>query len=177
MGCWGITAFESDDGLDAVSCIRAQLPADGKLDLDTILEVLREDTWNAPGSPEESGSHTSPMALAEIIVKFLDGEAVELDPKSPALACEKNFADVTSFTASKAGIQWVRDYLSDTLRAHRADALNGRARAGWFKETDWVGWQSHMELLIGRLDAVMQTTNDQTAILWPPQGQSQEMKL
>lgn len=26
MGCWGITALESDDGLDAVGCVRYNLP-------------------------------------------------------------------------------------------------------------------------------------------------------
>ena len=31
MGCWGITAFESDAGLDAVDFIRNNLPEDGKL--------------------------------------------------------------------------------------------------------------------------------------------------
>lgn len=30
MGCWGITAFESDEGLDALGCIRKNLPKDGK---------------------------------------------------------------------------------------------------------------------------------------------------
>lgn len=29
MGCWGITAFESDAGLDAVCCIRRSLPRMG----------------------------------------------------------------------------------------------------------------------------------------------------
>ena len=28
MGCWGITALESDNGLDAVRCVRYNLPAD-----------------------------------------------------------------------------------------------------------------------------------------------------
>ena len=26
MGCWGITALESDNGLDAVRCVRYNLP-------------------------------------------------------------------------------------------------------------------------------------------------------
>ncbi len=29
MGCWGITAFESDAGLDAISLIRKHLPEQG----------------------------------------------------------------------------------------------------------------------------------------------------
>ena len=38
MGCWGITAFESDAGLDAVCCIRRSLPKDGKLELDAVIQ-------------------------------------------------------------------------------------------------------------------------------------------
>lgn len=48
MGCWGITALESDDGLDAVGCIRYNLPKNGQLDLGEMLERLKKDQWNAP---------------------------------------------------------------------------------------------------------------------------------
>ena len=40
MGCWGITAFESDAGLDAVDFIRNNLPEDGKLQVQRVLEEL-----------------------------------------------------------------------------------------------------------------------------------------
>lgn len=48
MGCWGITAFESDAGLDAVCCIRRSLPKDGKLELDAVIQRLQQDSWNRP---------------------------------------------------------------------------------------------------------------------------------
>ena len=48
MGCWGITAFESDEGLDAVEFIRESIPEDGKLELETLVETLKRDSWNAP---------------------------------------------------------------------------------------------------------------------------------
>lgn len=48
MGCWGITALESDDGLDAVGCIWHNLSKDGQLDLGEMLEPLKKDQWNAP---------------------------------------------------------------------------------------------------------------------------------
>ena len=44
MGCWGITAFESDAGLDAVCCIRRSLPKDGKLELDAVIQRLQQDS-------------------------------------------------------------------------------------------------------------------------------------
>ena len=47
MGCWGITAFESDEGLDAVEFIRESIPEDGKLELETLVETLKRDSWNA----------------------------------------------------------------------------------------------------------------------------------
>ena len=48
MGCWGITAFESDAGLDAVCCIRRSLPKDGKLELDAVIQRLQQDSRNRP---------------------------------------------------------------------------------------------------------------------------------
>ena len=43
MGCWGITALESDNGLDAVRCVRYNLPADGQLDLGEMLYHVMVD--------------------------------------------------------------------------------------------------------------------------------------
>ena len=37
MGCWGITAFESDAGLDAISLIRKHLPEQGDVELRQML--------------------------------------------------------------------------------------------------------------------------------------------
>ena len=48
MGCWGITAFESDAGLDAVGLIRKNLPEDGRLELEKLIAELKRDSWNAP---------------------------------------------------------------------------------------------------------------------------------
>ena len=79
MGCWGITAFESDEGLDAVEFIRRRLPEDGKLELETLLEALKRDSWNAPPDVEMAGAHTSVMALAELTLKFVDGDVKSLD--------------------------------------------------------------------------------------------------
>ena len=62
MGCWGITAFESDEGLDAVEFIRESIPEDGKLELETLVETLKRDSWNAPPEVETAGSHTRTYA-------------------------------------------------------------------------------------------------------------------
>lgn len=59
MGCWGITAFESDAGLDAVGFIRENLPVDGKLEVKTIIDLLRGDSWCAPPDVTDGDSHTS----------------------------------------------------------------------------------------------------------------------
>ena len=42
MGCWGITAFESDAGLDAISLIRKHLPEQGDVELRQMLACLKE---------------------------------------------------------------------------------------------------------------------------------------
>lgn len=86
MGCWGITAFESDAGLDAVGFIQENLPVDGKLEVKTIIDLLRGDSWCAPPDVTDGDSHTSPMALAEIMVKFLDQDLTGLDYDDPDAA-------------------------------------------------------------------------------------------
>ena len=43
MGCWGIKAFESDEGLDALEWIRNHIPEDGCLRLKELLNQLKLD--------------------------------------------------------------------------------------------------------------------------------------
>ncbi|MBR0596411.1 DUF4259 domain-containing protein [Sinanaerobacter chloroacetimidivorans] len=155
MGCWGITAFESDAGLDAKGFIRENLPEDGKLELEKILEGLQHDAWNAPPDVMNAESHTSPMALAEIIVKFLDREVDSLDNAGAWAEKEKKFGAVTSFTATREVVRWLRDYLCDTLNYAMKGAEERRKWGGWFQKKDWHAWQNHMAVLIGRLDGVL----------------------
>ena len=79
MGCWGITAFESDTGLDAIGLIRNYLPEQGDVKLQQMIDWLRADSWNAPPEVSEGVSHTSPMAVAELIVKFQEKDFSALD--------------------------------------------------------------------------------------------------
>lgn len=60
MGCWGITAFESDAGLDAVDFIRNNLPEDGKLQVQRVLEELQQDDWNRPDNPKDGAVSYQP---------------------------------------------------------------------------------------------------------------------
>ena len=39
MGCWGITAFESDTGLDAIGLIRNHLPEQGDVKLQQMIQA------------------------------------------------------------------------------------------------------------------------------------------
>ena len=110
MGCWGITALESDNGLDAVRCVRYNLPADGQLDLGEMLERLKKDRWNAPCDVKLGCAHTSPMALAEIVVKYLDGDPGSLDYDEEWAAEDNKFRSITSFTASRASLRELRRY-------------------------------------------------------------------
>lgn len=158
MGCWGITAFESDAGLDAVEFIRRNLPKDGKLELRKLIEELQKDSWNTPPDVSDAESHTSPMALAELMVKFLDGETESLD-YDEEWAADNKFRSITSFTASKESISWLRSYLSDTLHHAKeneaSETEHGRKWGGWFKEENWIGWQEHMTALVSRLDEIL----------------------
>lgn len=167
MGCWGITAFESDAGLDAVGLIRENLPADGKLEVKTIIDLLRGDSWCAPPDVTDGDSHTSPMALAEIMVKFLDQNLTGLDYDDPDAVKDRKFASMDSFTADKKSIGWIKNYLADTLKYSREDAAQGRKWGGWLKEKDWISWQSHMEFLIGRMDELLSAPGDVVELIKP----------
>ena len=155
MGCWGITAFESDAGLDAAGFIRDHLPEDGRLELEKLIGALRQDSWNAPSDVTDGESHTSPMALAEVVVKFLDRDLDGLDYDGDWAAQDKKFNTITSFTASRDSVRWLRDYLSDTLKYAVKNAEKGHKWGGWFQKKDWIDWQNHMAVLIGRLDGVL----------------------
>lgn len=165
MGCWGIMALESDSGLDAVSFIRKHLPADGNLSLDQVIIWLQSDAWNAPVDVMDGESHSSPMAVAEIVMKFLDGEAGSLDGSWQ----KKKFSSVTAFTASKDSLQWLKQYLSETLRYSRehAAAKEGTKKQwnGWFAKEDWMHWQAHMEGLIGRLEELLEMPGEQLELI------------
>ena len=135
MGCWGITAFESDEGLDAIDFIRESLPENGKLELETLLEALKRDSWNAPPDVEMAGAHTSVMALGELMLKFVDGDAKSLDYDGEWGKEDHRFDSITSFTAHRETVLWIRNYIFDTLRnvkKHaRFQAENGEKWGGW----------------------------------------------
>ena len=165
MGCWGITAFESDTGLDAVGIIRRNLPEDGNLKLDALIELMKENQWSLPDI-SDGESHSGAMALAEVMVKFLDGDISELD---------KRFGDVLSFTANKDSVRWISDYLSNTLDYKIKDAVHGSKWGGWFKEQDWIAWQDHMKLLIDRMDTLLESPEDKIELMGQPK-QTEEQK-
>lgn len=158
MGCWGITSFESDAGLDSVNYIRSILPGDGKLELGKVIDPLQKDDVWIP-DVQDAESHTSPMALAEIVARFLEHDIGDLDYDADWAAKDKKFADITSFSASRESILWLREYLSDTLKYARENAEFkagcGTNWNGWFKEKDWIGWQEHMENLVNQLDTLL----------------------
>lgn len=177
MGCWGITSFESDAGLDAVCFIRNSLPASGKLELGEIIEALQQDAWHQPPSVEDADSHTSPMAVAEIMVKFLDGDAGSLDYSEKWAEKENKFNDITSFSASKEALQWLRDYLADTLKNAKIKDQQGRKWCGWFQEKDWISWQKHMDTLISRLNPLLASPESSIELIsWHEQNSSLSAK-
>jgi len=170
MGCWGITAFESDAGLDAVGFIRRNLPEDGKMELGKIIEAMKMDERCVP-DVTNGESHTGPMALAEILMKFNDQDISALDYDEEWAVNDHKFSTLTSFTATKESIQWLRDYLSDTLKFKKEDAEfkaeYGEKWGGWFKKKDWQDWQNHMSILVSRLDTLLAYQESQFELIHP----------
>ena len=78
-------------------------------------------------------------------------------------------SEKSSFTASKESLQWVREYLSETLfysrKCAKEQEKSGVLWGGWFQERDWKHWQAHMEKLIGRMDELL-TREGETVALW-----------
>ena len=64
MGAWGITAFESDTGLDALGRVRKALPESGKLELRNLISIILAEEWMTPAAAS-GHSHTGPMIIAE----------------------------------------------------------------------------------------------------------------
>ena len=156
MGSWGITALESDNGLDAIEHIRWNIHESGRLDLHESVLMLREEGLVVP--PAEVGyCHTGVEALAEFILKCSEGAVKDLDyPHN-----EMKFASMSSFVAEKSDLQWIREYLSETLDS--AERKSNRAEkkwGGWFKEADWNEWRERMRTLIGSMDSLLSLPGD-----------------
>lgn len=159
MDCWGITALQSDPGLNAIRYIREKLLRDGRLDLDTVIDTLRRKSWNRPPKASEGPSHTSLMAVAELIVLYLNKDAASLDYVGQWSEKHRKFASIHSFTASKESLTYLRDYLSESLRNAKENAKckaeHGEMWGGWFEEKNWIGWQEHMEALVSCLNTLL----------------------
>lgn len=180
MGCWGITAFESDEGLDAIDFIRESLPENGKLELETLLEALKRDSWNAPPDVEMAGAHTSVMALAELMLKFVDRAVKSLDDEEDWNTEEHKFCSITSFTASRETVHWIRNYIFDTLHAIKKYAESqtgdGAKWGGWFEEKNWIDWQEHMAELVSRLDIFLESLEAEIELIPLQSPEDQEME-
>lgn len=179
MGCWGITAFESDAGLDVIGSIRKELPKDGELMLQSLLEAIRSSKWRELSDPQLGDSHTSPLAVAELIFKIQDGDYAAVDYEEDWAKNDNKFQGLSSFTADKESILWLKDYLTETLAASRRNAENTehfdkifKTYNGWFEEKDWIGWQQHMETMIERLGELYARPGDKIELL--PLEQMQE---
>ena len=76
------------------------------------------------------------MAVAELIVKFQEKDFSALD----GIRGDKKFSSLSSFTASKESLQWVREYLSETLfysrKCAKEQEKSGVLWGGWFQERD-----------------------------------------
>lgn len=98
------------------------------------------------------------MALAEILVEFIDEGLGELDYEEGA-ADDNKFSTIILMIAPRESIQWLRDYLSNTLSSNRENAVlraNHVEKWGvWFEEKDWIHWQEDMSSLIKRLNAML----------------------
>ena len=150
MGCWGVKAFESDEGLDVLEWIINHIPEDGCLRLKEFLNQLKLDEWCRPPAAENGEYHSSTMLIAELMESFQNGTIEEWEylPKN-------SFEKVVSFLVEKEFVEEMREYLSKTLESARENVQNNQWN-GWFEETNWNKWQEHMESLIETLRKILE---------------------
>lgn len=176
MGAWGITAFESDAGLDVIGEIRNGLPKDGRLTLKNILEFLQNSEGGAVDDPQLGHSYTSPLAVTELIFKIQDNDYTSVDYEGDWAKEYPRFQDLSSFTADKESLLWLKDYLTKNLAAARNNAANYTDPVdpynGWFYKENWESWQNHMETMIERLGELYERPGDEIDLF--PADQKQE---
>jgi len=89
---------------------------------------------------------------------------------------KSKFSTITSFIASKESLQWLRDYLSDTLKYAKENAefraKYGEKWGGWFEESNWHGWQDHMVTLVSHLDTFLASPGDQIELIKPQEQEN-----
>ena len=92
-------------------------------------------------------------------MKFLDGEAAELDFYGLCESKSIRFSGISSFTADKQSIKYLQEYLSEHLKYKRQmddfGEKYGEKWGGFVKELDWIEWQEHMEFLIHRMNLLL----------------------
>lgn len=176
MGAWGITAFESDTGLDVIDAIRNRLPKDGRLTLKSLIEfVQNSNEWSEFDDPQLGNSHTSPLTVAELIFKIQDNDYTAVDYEEEWAKEYPKFQELSSFTADKESLLWLKDYLKENLAAARNNAVNSTDPVdpynGWFYKENWEEWQRHMETMIERMGELHERPEDEVELLSVEQTQ------
>ncbi len=179
MGAWGITAFESDAGLDVNSFIKKNLPQDRNLTLKTLLDTVKKSEYYTEGESKIGDSHPSPLTITEIIFKIKDNDFKEIDYEWDKPG--EKYSTLGSFTADKESLIWLKDFLTDNLASARQNTEPKEGKIvheynGWFFKDNWIGWQKHMETLIERL-AKLSDDIAENIELMPNEGQNQEQNV
>ena len=110
----------------------------------------------------------------------VDGDVKSLDSEEDWNREEHKFCSVTSFTASKETVHWIRNYLFDTLHHVKKHAgsqtEDGGKWGGWFEEKNWIGWQEHMTELVSRLDTLLESSEAEIELITLQRPKYQEME-
>ena len=164
----GITAFETEYGLFALMYMEDMLPADGHLVLKDIMSRMEKDDWCRPVPAKEGRTHTSPMVLAEIILYYTKNKRTNMCHIDRVFCSPRHsYRNITSFSADKGSLRWIKNYLSETLKSNRQNAMDHKDFGQWYKVEDYHKWQDHMEKLISCLDRLLEKHEDPIELLCP----------
>ncbi|WP_405104481.1 DUF4259 domain-containing protein [Paenibacillus sp. FSL K6-1217] len=138
MGAWGITALESDEGLDLVAAIEDMLPRD-TLDLGELMTKFGEDHFLYDGTV---------LALAELYIEFLEKGRLDYDHEEKV----RSLTQVRAFTADRISLGALLEHLNVIWTDIEGDCEGDLAEL-WRESPSWDEWRAHVQQLIAKLDA------------------------
>jgi Domain of unknown function (DUF4259) len=157
MGAWGITALESDQGLDVVdfvkrfvSNIKAQ-PVN--IDMAELINAMKKEGFFGRNFEEvDFYFDNAAMALAELYLMFKHTGKLDYDDENQSQDLAKR---VKSFVADKAALSFILQYLND-IKSEKPDKYGNREIIELWRESgSWDEWKANLTNLIEELTAEM----------------------
>jgi Domain of unknown function (DUF4259) len=162
MGAWGLTALESDQGLDVVDFVKrfvSNIKAEPvNLDTAELIDAMKKDGFFGQNFEEvDFYFDNSAMALAELYLMFKHSGKLDYEDENQSQDLAKR---VKSFVADKAALSFILRYLNDIklneIKSEKPDKHGNREIIElWRESNNWDEWKANLNNLIEELTAEM----------------------